>query len=82
MAQVNPEIVGRAAVKLTSLDLDGPTSGQIEEILTRLADTEGNKLRKFWFSGPQRDISNLPPETVAAALLKLEDIDDLLGKKG
>ncbi len=77
--QVNPDLLGKAAVKLTSLYLGSlPTSEQIGEILTRLADTEGNKLRTFGFYGPERDISNLPPETVAAALLKLENIGFLL----
>ena len=80
VAEVSPDILGTAAVKLTRLDLVyHPTSRQIEEILTRLATTEDNKLRKFWALGGPFNISPLsPPNIVGDALLKLENLNCLL----
>ena len=74
VAQVSPDILGTAAVKLTSLYLGyHPTSRQIEGILTRLATTQDNKLRKFRFDGGLLDISHLSPKIVTEALRKIEN---------
>ena len=79
VAPVSSDVFGRAAVKLISLEVTGSTSGQIGEILTRLASTADSKLKVFRTSGYyRRDISHLAPDTVAEALLKLEIPDDIL----
>ena len=79
VAEISPEILAGAAVRLTRLYLGDPTSGQVGEILNRLASTADNKLRDFqFFCDDQRDLSHLRPETVSDALLKLEDPGDIL----
>ena len=79
VAQVSPYILGPAAVKLTSLEISGgggyPTSEQIVEILTRLASTQGSKLRSLNVCYDKINISHISPVTVADALLKLKNLD-------
>ena len=49
-AQISPDILASAAVKLRSLEVDRPNSDQAGAILTRLADTVDSKLRKLVLS--------------------------------
>ena len=78
LAQVSPDILAGAAVKLTRLALRYPTSSQVGEILTRVASSQDNKLRVFLICVGAPDISELEPKIVAGALLKLENTGHLL----
>lgn len=80
VVHVSPKILAEAAVKLTRLDLCDCTSGQIEAILTRLANTEEIKLCKLNFYGSRIDVSHLPIDTMVVALMKLENICELILK--
>ena len=51
VVQVSPELLGTAAVKLTRLEVGDVTSGQVGEILTRVAVNEDSKLREFRILG-------------------------------
>ena len=70
MAQVSPDILGTAAIKLTRLELCDPTSGHIGEIFIRLPILD---------QCANQDISHIsPPKIVSEALLKLKNLYDLL----
>ena len=78
----SPVVIAAAALKLEGLSLDWSTAAQVEEVLTRLGNTEGSKLRELWFGGSasrwfgeEFDISHLSPEVLVRALLNI-DLDE------
>ena len=76
LADVSPDILGIAAVKLETLSGGGSvSSAQFEEILTRLAATEESKLEKLEVdvgSHLTPDLTHMDPDILTSALLKLE----------
>ena len=75
--KVSPDVMARAAVKLNSLSTQFSSEAQFEEIITIIASSEDNKLRKLNCGGPI-DSSQLSPETVAKALVKLETTGNII----
>ena len=80
--QVSEDILAGAAVRLNTFCVTEITTAQLGEILTRLATTEDAKLRRLelWVNGGRSDLTQLPQNTVAEALMKLENIDLILGR--
>ena len=75
--KVSPDVMARAAVKLNSFSTQFSSEAQVKEIITRLASSEDNKLRKLNCGG-LIDFSQLSPETVAKALVKLETTGNII----
>lgn len=82
VANLSPKKLKKSACKVKILLLEYPTSNQIGKIFTELASTEETNLRNFQIAGDnvERDLSHLSPGIVSAALLKLENTDELLEK--
>ena len=75
--KVSPDVMARAAVKLNSFSTRFFSEAQVKEIITRLASSEDNKLRML-ICGGLIDFSQLSPETVAEALVKLETTGNII----
>ena len=75
--KVSPDVMARAAVKLNSFSTQFSSEAQVKEIITRLASSEDNKLRMLNCGG-LIDFSQLSPETVAEALVKLETTGSII----
>ena len=73
--KVSPDVMARAAVKLNSFSTQFSSEAQFEEIITIIASSEDNKLRKLNCGVVS---SQLSPETVAKALVKLETTGSII----
>ena len=82
LAQVSVDLVAGVALKLNTF-YGNFNAAQLGAILTRLANTEESTLRKlgipmeFGWNSTKRDLTNLPPEILSNALVKLESLDIL-----
>lgn len=83
LAEVSPDILGLASVKLETLRGGRVSSAQIEEILTRLSITGESKLRKLDLDLEEiLDLDHMDPEILTEALVKLKTADSILQQVG
>ena len=77
VAQLSPELLAGAAMKLESLCAD-LTSPLMKAILTRITGTPDSKLKKLYSPSPSpADLSGIDPDIMSEALVKLETVEGL-----